>query len=363
MTSYGDAFPNAYSTDLAYKQSGNKAGWIQGFWTGVLWHAYELSGDEKYATLASSHVGSFYTRIDEKLGTETHDMGFLYSPSCVAAYMLKGDEVARTAAIMAADNLLARYHADAGFIQAWGTVGDEDEYRLIIDCLMNLPLLFWASEETGEGKYADAASSHLEATLSTIYRPDGSTYHTYFFDPNTKQPSHGATHQGYADESTWARGQSWAIYGPAIAYSYTGSPLALEKFKAATDCFLENLPSDYIPYWDFTYGEGSDEPRDASAAAIAICGILEGCKHLDKSDLDRARYLAAAKRMMSALIDNCFTGSENISATHPNANGLLAGATQNRKTNKGVEEMTPYGDYYFLEALHRFKDAEWDTYW
>lgn len=357
IESYDGKFPGAYSNNHVYKTTGNTAGWIQGFWTGILWQAYEITGDEKYATLADTHVDSFYKRIDEKLGVDNHDMGFLYTPSCIAAYKLKGDETARAAAVMAADNLLTRYHSDPGFIQAWGEVGAAEEYRLIIDCLMNLPLLYWASETTGDEKYSSAADSHLALTLATIYRDDGSTYHTYFFDPETKLPSHGATKQGDADDSTWARGQSWAMYGPVLAYSYTGNADALAHFKAAADCFINNLPSDYVPYWDFNYGEGSGEPRDASAGAIAVCALLEGCKYLEDSDPDKARYLEAAKNMTEAMIDHC-------SATGvPTANGLLIGATQNRKTEKGVEEMTPYGDYFYLEALHRMSDPEWEAYW
>ena len=357
IESYDGKFPNAYSTNNVYKPGQNKAGWVQGFWTGVLWQAYEFSGDEKYKTLASSQVDSFYTRIDEKLGTDNHDMGFLYTPSCVAAYKLTGDETAKEAALMAADNLLTRYHADAGFIQAWGTVGDEAEYRLIVDCLMNMPILYWASEVSGDSKYADVATRHIASTFETIYRENGSTYHTYYYDPDTKEPSHGATKQGYSDESTWSRGQAWAMYGPVLAYTYTEDPACLKYFKAAADCFISNLPDDYVPYWDFDRSEVDGEPRDTSAAAIAICAILEACNYLGDNDPDKARYMTAARNMMEALIDNYFA------ASIPTANGLLLGVTQSRKSNAGVNEMTPYGDYFFLEAMFRFNNSEWHAYW
>ena len=368
IKSYDGKFPNAYSVDLVYKKpGGNTGGWVQGFWPGVLWHAYELSGKEKYKELATTHVASFYKRIDENLGVDHHDMGFLYTPSCVAAYKLTDNETARTAAIMAADQLLTRYHADAGFIQAWGTVGDPDEYRLIIDCIMNLPLLYWASEETGDTKYADVANAHLSSTLTTIFREDGSTYHTYYFDPETKLPSHGVTKQGYSDESAWSRGQAWAVYGTALAYGYSANPEALAKFKEATDYFLAHLPEDNVPYWDFDRSGIAGEPRDTSAAAITICGILEGCQYLELTDPDRARYLAAAEDMMEALIDNFFTASRPIFSSNTMANGLLAGVTQSKMSGAGIEEMTPYGDYYFMEALNRFislKGGElWDPYW
>ncbi|MBR2929774.1 MAG: glycoside hydrolase family 88 protein [Clostridia bacterium] len=359
IENYDGGFPGAYSSNDVYSISKkNQSGWVQGFWPGVLWHAYELSGDVKYLDAASGYVDSFYTRIDEKLGVDNHDMGFLFVPSCVSAYELTGDERAKEAAIMAADQLLTRYHEDAGFIQAWGTFGDEAEYRLIIDCLVNLSLLYWASEVTGDAKYANVATTHFESTLKTCYRENGSTFHTYFFDPETKEPSHGATKQGASDDSSWARGQSWAMYGPVFAYAYTGSEVALEYFKKATNYFISKLPADMVPYWDLIYGASSGEPRDSSAGAIAVCAILEGCKYLEDSDPDKAKFLNFAHRMMNSLIDNYATTSVS-----PDANGLLTGATQNRKTEKGVEEMTPFSDYFYIEALHRMLDPEWEMYW
>ena len=360
-TSYGGKFPGAYSKNYVYGTSGNTAGWVQGFWVGTLWHAYELADTTKarnsYSYLASTLIGTFAERIDKKLGVDNHDMGFLYSPSCVAAYRLTNNQVAAEAAIKAADNLLTRYHADAGFIQAWGTMGDEAEYRLIVDCLMNLPLLYWASEETGDAKYKDAADKHLAATFKTVYREDGTTYHTYYFDPETKQPTKGVTKQGYADESTWSRGQAWAIYGPALAYSYNGDETALGYFKKAANFFIDNLPTSGIPYWDFDFKDGDGEPKDSSAAAIAVCGLLEGCKYLDDSDPDKAKYMSAAEKMMEALIDTC------AATQKPDANGLLLYVTQSRRTENSVEQMTPYGDYFYMEALHRFSDPEWTPYW
>ena len=382
IESYGGKFPNAYSTNYLYKPGENTAGWIQGFWPGVLWNAYELSGDVKYKDAAMALVESFAGRSDD----DTHDLGFLHSPSCVAAYKLTGDATAKAIALQAADTLIEkRYRADEGFIQAWGVVheiteenrDDADvvgEYRLIVDTLMNLPLLYWASEETGDPKYKNAANSHLEYATALLWRADGSTYHTYFFDPETGEPrpavgewtnpktgkTHaggGVTHQGLADGSAWARGQSWAIYGPALAYGYTKDADVLAAFKASANYFIAHLPSDLIPYWDFTYTDGSDEPRDASAAAIAICGLLEGASYLDEDDPDRERYEYYAHKMMEALMTKCAAHDKE------GANGLLIGATQNRTTNKGVEEMTPYGDYFFIEALQRMLNEEWTPYW
>ena len=350
-------FPAHNSTGNVYPETSNTSGWNQGFWTGILWHAYELTDNTTYRDVAMGQISSYTKRIDEKLGTSTHDMGFLYSPSCVAAYKLTGDAQSRTTALKAADNLLSRYHEKGEFIQAWGNMGATNNYRLIVDCLMNIPLLFWASEETGDATYRNTALRHFNTTITYCWRADGSTYHTYFFDPVTGVPVRGATHQGVNDESTWARGQAWAIYGPMLTYAYEQNGMAYNAFRVATEYFLDHLPSDYIPYWDFTYTDGAYQPKDSSAAAVAICGILEGIKYMDEDDPLREKFLNGAKRMLNSLIDNYTT--KDI----PEANGLLIHGTYNYNSNTGVDEMTIWGDYFYMEALHRMLDAEWEMYW
>ncbi len=357
IPSFTTTFPAHNSTNNVYAPTENTSGWNQGFWTGILWHAYELTGTAGYRDIAMGQIPSYTKRIDEKLGTSTHDMGFLYSLSCVAAFKLTGDFESRTTALKAADNLLSRFHEKGEFIQAWGNIGSTSNYRLIVDCLMNIPLLYWASNTTKDEKYADVAKRHFETTITNCLREDGGTYHTYFFDPVTGAPVRGATHQGVNDESTWARGQAWAIYGTMLTYSYLKNDMAYDAFRAATNYFLDHLPSDYVPYWDFTYGDGAYQPRDSSAAAIAICGILEGLKHLDEDDPLREKFMSGAKRMLNSLIDNYTTKDL------PDANGLLIHATYNRNSNTGVDEMNIWGDYFYMEALHRMLDADWVMYW
>ena len=356
IPTFTDKFPANNSENNIYPAVENTSGWTTGFWPGILWHAYELTGDSKYKNIAEGHVGSFYYRIKDKVGVTTHDMGFLYMPSCVTAYNLDGNKQARDAALMAADHLITRYHEKSEFIQAWGSVGADDNFRLIIDCLMNLSLLYWASEETGDPKYRDIAYKHYKTTLEVSYRENGSTYHTYFFDKNTGEPLRGATYQGLNDESTWARGQAWGMYGPLITYKYTGDSSALETFIKTTDHYLANLPEDCIAYWDMTFTDG-DEPRDSSAAAIALCAMLEGIKYMDKNDPKRAEYVDYCKKIMKSLIENYTTRSV------PEANGLLLHGTFHRPNNAGVDEMTAWGDYFYMEALHRMLDPEWEIYW
>ena len=159
--------------------------WTNGFWTGEVWLAYEMTKDEAFKNTGLVHVDSYYDRIVNNIMCEHHDLGFLYSPSCVAAYKILGDEKAKEAAVKAADKLITRFQEKGGFIQAWGPLGAKDNYRLIIDCLLNLPLLYWASEVTNDNKYRDIALTHIKTALSVVIRDDYSTYHTYFFDPET----------------------------------------------------------------------------------------------------------------------------------------------------------------------------------
>lgn len=270
---------------------------------------------------------------------------------------MTGDETAKEAAIMAADQLLTRYHDDAGFIQAWGVMGDEAEYRLIIDCLMNLPLLYWATEETGDEKYADAALNHFLNAARTVYREDGSTYHTYYFDPETKEPAYGKTKQGYKDESAWSRGQAWGMYGALLTYKYTGDERAYDAFLLATDYFLKNITMEIVPVWDFKIDGKAKPIRDTSAAVIAACALLEAADMLEDSDPEKNRYLNFAHKMTDALIDGYMTFENE------KANGILTGVTQSYWTEASHEQMTPYGDYFFLEVLHRMLDSDYENYW
>jgi unsaturated chondroitin disaccharide hydrolase len=360
LLTLGDKFPDECSKNNVYPAKDNNDGrstWTTGFWTGILWHAYEITGDAKYKDVASRHVPTFYRRIAEKNGVNHHDMGFLYTPSCVAAYKLVGDEQGRAAALMAADHLITRYHETGEFIQAWGSVGADDNYRLIVDCLLNIPLLYWASETTGDTRYHDIAYKHFTTTLNVSYRDDGSTYHTYYFDKVTGMPLKGVTAQGASDDSTWARGQAWGMYGPMLTYIYVEDQRALDTFKSAANYFLYYLPEDYVAYWDLSFTDGDDEPRDSSSAAIAVCAMLEAAKYMDESDPYRRLYLNASHRIMSSLIDGYLTKD------NPTANGLLLHGTYSKPANNGVDEMTLWGDYFYMEALHRLLDPSWELYW
>lgn len=359
LPKYTDHFQSSNSFDGFYEATENVE-WTTGFWTGVIWLAYEFTGDEAFRKAAEVQVESFHDRILNKIDVNHHDMGFLFSLSCVAAYKLTGNERAKEAALMAADHLASRYREKGQFLQAWGNVGEAKEYRMIIDCLLNLPILYWASEVTGDGHYAQMAENHIKTAMKCILRPDNSTYHTHFIDMETGEPTYGVTHQGNRNGSAWARGQAWGVYGIALSYRYLKDPSYIDLFCRVTDFFVEHLPEDLIPYWDFDFDTGSDEPRDSSAAAIACCGIFEMAKYLEP---DKAKkYLDAAYRMMYALDEKC--SNKDITKS----NGILLHGTyardskENTCKNRGVDECNTWGDYFYMEALTRMI-TDWKLYW
>lgn len=359
-------FQKAYSEHGFYAPIENDY-WTTGFWSGEVWLAYEyaLAKGERESAAAlrrtgEVHVDSFYERITKKIAVDHHDMGFLYSPSCVAAYKLTGSEKAREAAIRAADQLLTRYHPVGEFLQAWGPMEGADNYRLIIDCLLNLPLLYWAGEETGEVRYRTIAEKHIHTAVSNVIREDASTWHTFYFDPVTGTPDHGATCQGYRDGSAWARGQAWGIYGMALAYRYTKQREYIDIFRRVTDYFLQHLPQDLVPFWDLEFTDGDDQPRDSSSASIAACGMLEMSRYLEEPEA--GLYTSLAKKLLRSVYENYAVADPSVS------NGLVLHSTYsnhspyNTCNHYGVDECNSWGDYFYMEALMRLY-TDWNEYW
>ncbi|MBS6952956.1 MAG: glycoside hydrolase family 88 protein [Enterocloster asparagiformis] len=359
LSQFSDRFQKAYSENGFYRATENED-WTPGFWTGEVWLAYEHSGAEALKRAGDMQMESFLERIQNKRDVETHDLGFLYSPSCVAGYKLTGSRVGREAALLAADELITRFHEKGEFIQAWGPLNAPDNYRLIIDCLLNLPLLYWATEETGDEKYCSVAQRHIHTALSNVIREDFSTWHTFFFDRETGAPDHGATCQGYRDGSAWARGQAWGVYGTAIGYRYTRRPEYIGIFKGVTRYFLEHLPEDLVPFWDLEFGDGDDQPRDSSSASIAACGMLEMSRYMEPEDRDYYRGIAA--RLIKSVADNYAVKDPAVS------NGQVLHSTYsnhspfNTCNHYGVDECNIWGDYFYMEALTRLH-KDWQVYW
>jgi hypothetical protein len=352
---YGDRFPAPSSVGGVYTTIDNVE-WTNGFWTGMLWLAYEVTGARHYLNAAQSHVTSFKQRVDSKTNVDHHDLGFLYTLSCVSACKLTGSDIAREAALQAAELLLCRYLPAAGIIQAWGDLSDPAQRgRMIIDCNLNLPLLYWATEITGEQRFRRAADTHIARAAAHIVRSDASTFHTFYMDAETGKPFYGKTHQGYSDTSCWARGQAWGIYGFPLVYRYNADAGLLVLAKKLANYFLNRLPDDGICYWDLHFTSGP-EPRDSSAAAIAACGLLEIEKSLPLLDPHRALYQGAAWAMVRQLSQTYLTTDS------AKANGVLKHAVYHMPNRVGVDESCIWGDYFYFEALVRLSRA-WRPYW
>lgn len=356
MENFGEKFPFSSSTNGKYELIENIE-WTTSFWTGMLWLAYEHTGENKYRELAEKHIISFKERIERK-GTDVqhHDLGFLYTLSCVAGYKLVGSELGRSAAIEAAEYLITRYHEKAGIIQAWGDLNDPTQQgRMIIDCNLNLPLLYWASEVTKDDKYKNIAYKHVKNAQKYIIREDSSTFHTFYIDIQDGTPKYGKTHQGAADDSCWARGQAWGVYGFPLSYKYTEDASLLETTKKLTNYFLNRLPDDLVCYWDLIFTDGSKEPRDSSSCAIVVCGLLEMIKYLPVTDPEREAYTDVVFSIMRSL-NKKYVSEDN------SQDGVLLHSTYALPQNIGIDEFCSWGDYYYFEALIRMKKS-WKMYW
>lgn len=352
---FGNQFPHV-SDNGKYLLNDN-TDWTDGFWSGILWLAYEYSKDEAFREAAVKTVASFKDRLDTMTQMDHHDIGFLYSLSSKAQWMIEKDPGARDLTLAAADVLLKRWRPKAGLIQAWGPEGDPvNGGRIIIDCLMNLPLLHWAYEQTGNEDYKNKAILHTEKSRRFLVRGDDSSYHTFWFNPENGDSVRGGTHQGNTDGSTWTRGQSWGVYGFALAYHYTKDAKYLETSRRMAKYFLERLPEDNVVYWDFDVEITPDTKRDSSASAITACGILELLKHLPENDPDRAYLEEGVRKTMEGLVKHYSTMNQ------PDAEGFIEHGSYAVRLGHSPDDFMIWGDYYYLEALMRLEQGH-KGYW
>lgn len=349
ITRFGDQFPHVSTGDEHYTLNDNTE-WTAGFWSGILWLCSEYSEDPVYREQALRTVQSFRRRMDHKIIFDHHDIGFLYSLSSKAQWIIERDEGARQLTLEAADMLMKRWREEPGLIQAWGREGDAvNGGRIIIDCLLNLPLLLWAHEQTGNDAYRRVAELHALKSRRFLVRGDDSSYHTFYFDPVTGDAIRGGTHQGYRDGSTWTRGQAWGIYGFALISRYLKSAEMLETAKRLGRYFVAHLPEDGVAYWDFDTPVEPGTKRDSSASAIAACGLLEIAAQLETADPERLFFQEAGEAAVGALAKHYSThGNEQ-------AEGLLEHGAYSARAGDSPDDYTIWGDYYYLEALMRLE--------
>ena len=320
--------------------------WVGGFWPGTLWMAWIYSGDDQFKNLAIASAQKLAPRQND---TTTHDLGFLFSPSWVTAWRFTGDPVWRDGAVQAARSLIQRYNPAGRFIRAWGALNDPNQAgRAIMDTMMNLDLLSFATEQTGDPKFLQIAVEHATTVQKYFVRPDGSTPHVFDFDPVTGTPIGPNTVQGYSPTSAWSRGQAWGIYGFTTMYRRTRNPLFLATAKRLADFALKVITPDYVPVWDYRAPQAPNDIKDASAGAVMACGLLDLAKAARRPD-----YQEAAVRMLAALSKTCLTTKST------RADAIVARCTRNRPSEDGIEISLPYADYYLLEGLMRLmKPAE-----
>ncbi|CAM3087459.1 glycoside hydrolase family 88 protein [Paenibacillus lupini] len=325
--------------------------WTNGFWPGILWHLYRETGEEKYRATAEQ-VEKMLDKPLHEYEKLHHDNGFLWSLSAVASYKTTGNPMSRRRGLIAASHLASRFNVKGPFIRAW--VDQDSEGKAIIDCMMNLGLLYWASGETKDPRYTHLALAHADMALQHFVRPDGSVHHIVRFDPSTGERVEALGGQGYSPDSAWSRGTAWAIYGFALTYRYTKQARFLFAAMAVADFFMKHLPEDLVPPWDFRAPKETIGIKDSSAAAIAASGMLEIANSLGESS-EGTEYLGDAERILRSLY-------ENYTPDNPDEEGLLLKATGSVPHNAEIEVPIIYGDYFYVEALLKLKGHK-ELYW
>ena len=324
--------------------------WCSGFWPGILWMDYAYTKDERVRKAAEG-----YTEALSFLGSKPaydHDLGFLVINSFLKGYEATGNDKYKRIALAAADTLATLYNNKVGTILSWPRhVKDFGGHNTIMDNMINLELLFWASENGGSQHLKDIAISHADTTMRYHFRSDGSCYHVAIYDTLSGNFIKGVTHQGLADSSMWSRGQSWAIYGYTMVYRYTKDQRFLDFAQKVTDIYLKRLKetsNDWIPIWDMDDPCGQLAPKDASTACVVASALLELCQYV-KGEKGK-EYRTAAESMLRDLNSDTYQSREKNVA-------FLMHSTGHHPAGSEIDASIIYADYYYLEALLRLKES------
>lgn len=322
--------------------------WTSGFFPGELWYMYEFTKDPKWEKQARAFTASLEA---QKFTRTTHDLGFIMYCSFGNGLRLTNDQRYKPILMEAASSLISRYKPNAKIIRSWDHNRDKWQCPVIIDNMMNLELLFWASRESGDSIYYDIAVNHANTTMKNHFRPDYGTYHVVDYDTITGNVLNRHTHQGYAHESTWARGEAWALYGYTMCYRETNDKAYLNQAAQVADFIFAhpNLPEDLIPYWDFNAPSIPNEPRDVSAAAVIASALYE----LSSFGGEKA---VQYKDQADTIIENLTLHYR--AALGDNGGFLLLHSTGSKPSDSEVDVPLVYADYYFLEALLRKEKIE-----
>lgn len=324
----------------------NPRDWCSGFFGGELWQIYQYNGNDSWKKMATN----FTLPIEGKKNcTTTHDLGFVIYNSFGQAYKATGDTCYKNVVIQAAKSLLTRYNGKVHAIRSWDHHNEVWKFPVIIDNMVNLELLFAASELSGDQHYRNIAINHANTTMKNHFRSDGSSYHVVDYNPETGKVEKKQTHQGFSNESVWSRGQAWGLYGFTMCYRYTHERAYLDIARKIAKFFFsqQNLPKDYIPYWDMRDPAIPNAPRDASAASIFASGLYELAHYVDV--VDSMQYVEIANHITKSLYYH-YRCKENS-----NQGFLLMHSTGNYPAHDEIDVPISYADYYYLEALARAK--------
>lgn len=321
--------------------------WCSGFFPGSLWYVYENSKSPemlKYAKMYTNRVER------EKYTTDNHDVGFMLYCSFGNGFRLTGDQNYREVLLTGARSLSTRYNPNVGLIRSWNHNRKNWQYPVIIDNIMNLELLLWATKTSGDSFFQKIALSHADKTIENHFRPDYSSFHVVSYDTLTAKPHKKQTHQGYSDESAWSRGQAWGIYGYTYLYRETKDKRYLEQAKNIADFLMNHpqMPQDYIPYWDFNSPEIPNTPRDASAACIIASALVELSDYVDAELANK--YLNIVETQIRTLASPKYTADLG-----ENGCFILKHSTGAYPLHSEIDVPMTYADYYYLEALTRLK--------
>ena len=322
--------------------------WCSGFWPGILWMDYAITKDENIRRHAEGYTEAL-AMLTQRPAYD-HDLGFLVLCSYGKGYELTNNPAYKKMMLDAADSLATLFNPTVGTILSWPRhVKDYGGHNTIMDNMINLELLFWASQNGGSQRLYDIAVKHAETTMGNHFRPDGSCYHVAVYDTLSGKFIKGQTHQGYADESMWSRGQSWAIYGYTMVYRFTKDQRFLDFAQKVTNIYLKRLretSDDWVPIWDMDAPDGNQAPKDASAACVVASALLELCQYVSH---DKAKeYREAAENMLRDLSTNRYqSGDKNVAFLQHSVGHFPAGSE--------IDASIIYADYYYLEALLRLK--------
>ena len=332
-------FQNGVNRYCAYE------GWISGFFPGSLWFLYELTGDPQWKTRASEQT----ERLERiKNLTSDHDIGFRMGCSYGNGYRITGDPAYRDVLIQSARSLATRFQPEAGVIMSW-TPNKRWKCPVIIDNMMNLDLLFTVSKWTGDNKYKDVAIKHAITTMKNHFRPDYTCWHVVSYN-NDGTVERKQTHQGKNDDSSWSRGQAWAVYGYTSCYRETNDTTFLNFAVNIADMIMERVKTDdAIPYWDYDAPVTEETPRDASAAAVTAAGFIE----LSTMVPDGKKYLDYAEKILKSLSSDAY-----LAKVGENQGFILMHSVGSLPNGSEIDTPLNYADYYYLEALKRFMDLK-----